>query len=296
MLRQRTYTTITPSPFTGKEKDPETGYSYFGARYLDHELMTCWLSVDPMSDKYPSLSPYAYCAWNPVILTDPDGLKPRFMGLLNYLGIAKYGLSRAGEAKTIGNYYILPIYDAENKELIAYNAVRHRSNGDIVTEYQMDPGDLEIFRNNVNYYEMAANLLYCNGEPDWKYVAMTDNIFSGNIGGALSELGKMWKESLQDPFFYYSIAASVLVVGNSFFTDNKVSELAVHMKEWIGKDPKVIINSSKDMIILSKDNKRRIRFDINNTSPHQNPHVHLEYNTNGKWKSERYYPKDVEQK
>ena len=58
---------------TGKEKDPETGYSYFGARYLDHELMTTWLSVDPMSDKYPSISPYAYCAWNPVKLVDPDG-------------------------------------------------------------------------------------------------------------------------------------------------------------------------------------------------------------------------------
>ena len=32
-----------------------------------------WLSVDPMSDKYPSISPYSYCAWNPVKLVDPDG-------------------------------------------------------------------------------------------------------------------------------------------------------------------------------------------------------------------------------
>ncbi|MEI6697265.1 MAG: putative toxin [Bacteroidota bacterium] len=31
------------------------------------------LSVDPMSDKYPNISPYAYCAWNPVKLVDPDG-------------------------------------------------------------------------------------------------------------------------------------------------------------------------------------------------------------------------------
>ncbi len=60
-------------PFTGKERDEETGYGYFGARYMDHELMTMWLSVDPMSDKYPSISPYAYCAWNPVKLVDPDG-------------------------------------------------------------------------------------------------------------------------------------------------------------------------------------------------------------------------------
>jgi len=69
--------------FTGKEKDPETGYSYFGARYLEHELMTGWLSVDPMSDKYPSLSPYAYCAWNPVKLMDPDGKESMETDIIN---------------------------------------------------------------------------------------------------------------------------------------------------------------------------------------------------------------------
>ena len=63
--------------FTGKERDEETGYGYFGARYMDHELMTMWLSVDPMADKYPGISPYAYCAWNPVKLVDPDGRKDR---------------------------------------------------------------------------------------------------------------------------------------------------------------------------------------------------------------------------
>ena len=64
---------FSPSPSTGKERDEETGYGYFGARYMDHELMTMWLSVDPMADKYPGISPYAYCAWNPVKLVDPDG-------------------------------------------------------------------------------------------------------------------------------------------------------------------------------------------------------------------------------
>jgi len=58
--------------FTAKELDNETSYTYFGARYYDSEL-SVWLSVDPMSDKYPMLSPYAYCANNPIILIDPDG-------------------------------------------------------------------------------------------------------------------------------------------------------------------------------------------------------------------------------
>lgn len=47
--------------------------------------MTMWLSVDPMADKYPSISPHAYCAWNPVKLVDPIHLlrtKRHFTGLI----------------------------------------------------------------------------------------------------------------------------------------------------------------------------------------------------------------------
>ena len=61
--------------FSTKEKDSETGFSYFGARYYSSDL-SIWLSVDPMSDKYPSLSPYVYCADNPVKLVDPNGEDP----------------------------------------------------------------------------------------------------------------------------------------------------------------------------------------------------------------------------
>jgi RHS repeat-associated protein len=69
---QRNASWNAPYTFSGKEKDVETWYSYFGARYYDSGL-SIWLSVDPMSDKYPNLTPYAYCANNPVILVDPDG-------------------------------------------------------------------------------------------------------------------------------------------------------------------------------------------------------------------------------
>ena len=58
--------------FSAKEKDAETKYSYFGARYYSSEL-SVWLSVDPMSGVYPSTSPYAYCRNNPVVLIDPNG-------------------------------------------------------------------------------------------------------------------------------------------------------------------------------------------------------------------------------
>ena len=58
--------------FSAKERDPETGLSYFGSRYYSSDL-SIWLSVDPMSAKYPSLSPYVYCANNPIFFKDPNG-------------------------------------------------------------------------------------------------------------------------------------------------------------------------------------------------------------------------------
>jgi RHS repeat-associated protein len=58
--------------FTEKERDIETNYDYFGARYYDSELGR-WLSVDPLADKYPGLSPYNYTLNNPLKYVDPDG-------------------------------------------------------------------------------------------------------------------------------------------------------------------------------------------------------------------------------
>ena len=71
-IYQRTNSWNIPYTFSGKEKDAETGYSYFGARYYDSDV-SVWLSVDPLADKYPNESPYCYAGWNPVMIKDPDG-------------------------------------------------------------------------------------------------------------------------------------------------------------------------------------------------------------------------------
>lgn len=69
------YVPFYPLNFNGKEKDHESGFHYYGARYYWSEVLTGWLSVDPMMDKYPSISPYEYCALNPVKIVDPNGEK-----------------------------------------------------------------------------------------------------------------------------------------------------------------------------------------------------------------------------
>ncbi|MEC5395975.1 RHS repeat domain-containing protein [Bergeyella sp. RCAD1439] len=61
-----------PYLFNGKELDSETGLYYYGARYYDPRV-SLWLNVDPLAEKYPSWSPYAYVANNPINAIDPDG-------------------------------------------------------------------------------------------------------------------------------------------------------------------------------------------------------------------------------
>ncbi len=45
-----------------------------------NSALSLWLSVDPLSDKYPNLSPYTYCADNPVRLVDVDGREVWIVG------------------------------------------------------------------------------------------------------------------------------------------------------------------------------------------------------------------------
>ena len=47
--------------------------SAFPAALPYNPALSLWLSVDPLSDKYPGSSPYVYCADNPVRLVDVDG-------------------------------------------------------------------------------------------------------------------------------------------------------------------------------------------------------------------------------
>ena len=71
-VEEHSNTDRTPYLFNGKELDEETGLYYYGARYYDART-SVWQSVDPLADKYPGLSPFAYVANNPLTYVDPDG-------------------------------------------------------------------------------------------------------------------------------------------------------------------------------------------------------------------------------
>jgi RHS repeat-associated protein len=58
--------------FTSKERDTESGYDYFGARYYDARVGR-WMAVDALAEKYPDLGPYTYVEDSPTTSLDPNG-------------------------------------------------------------------------------------------------------------------------------------------------------------------------------------------------------------------------------
>jgi len=73
---ERTYeSSESKFKFTEKERDEESFYDYFGARYYDARIGR-WGQVEPLFDKFPSITPYNYSLNNPLRLIDPNGADP----------------------------------------------------------------------------------------------------------------------------------------------------------------------------------------------------------------------------
>jgi len=88
--------------FTGKERDTETSYDYFGARYYDSSIGR-WLQVDPLSEKYPGWSTYNYTMNNPLKFVDPNGreIKPQGLSSSKKWEAAKKEISKSAYGREL---------------------------------------------------------------------------------------------------------------------------------------------------------------------------------------------------
>ncbi|MBO4655989.1 MAG: hypothetical protein J5644_10625, partial [Bacteroidales bacterium] len=158
--------------FSAKEKDTETGYSYFGSRYYSSDL-SIWLSVDPMSDKYPSLSPYTYCANNPIRLMDPNGEE-----VVNEYAEAKNKAENDySNAKSKFDSY------GKNRKAEGYKEARQeyrsskREYNSIKNSYNMVQSAIKsVKKYNTSLYESLDNLQDENGNTVDVYVGINTNM------------------------------------------------------------------------------------------------------------------------
>ena len=72
-----------PYKFNGKQFDDETGLYYYGARYMN-PVASIWYGVDPLAEKYVSISPYSYCKSSPMNYIDEKGLYPKGIVTIHY--------------------------------------------------------------------------------------------------------------------------------------------------------------------------------------------------------------------
>ena len=70
---------------------PSLTYDY-GARMYEPGICR-FMTMDPFCEKYYSISPYAYCANNPVNFIDPVGMDPVYNLKGNYLGTTSEGFT-----------------------------------------------------------------------------------------------------------------------------------------------------------------------------------------------------------
>ena len=65
-----------PYTYTGKKEETMHGLGWYdyGKRFYDPNYRLSFISIDPLCEKYYSISPYAYCANNPIKFVDPTGM------------------------------------------------------------------------------------------------------------------------------------------------------------------------------------------------------------------------------
>ncbi len=167
--------------FNGKEKDYESGFHYYGARYYWSEVLTGWLSVDPMADKYSSISPYAYCAWNPIKLVDPDG-----RDTLNF-AMSKFLRTQPD----ITNALIINSHGKTNPPLIKNNNFDYDDDFPIMSSHYSST--VATYISNTNVYQENNNnnnvtpvfLISCQtGESSVPYMSFADGL-DLNLSNAL---------------------------------------------------------------------------------------------------------------
>ena len=124
-----------------------TPYLDFGARLYDPRS-AAWLSQDPLAKKYYHISPYVYCAGNPVNITDLDGRV-----LLFAPGVSDEFIRRFTEAIQIMNEFNISYNFAklEESEYIYY--ISESANGSAFSwNYDKESG----FRTGVIYWDDIA--------------------------------------------------------------------------------------------------------------------------------------------
>lgn len=296
--------------FSSKRHDSETGFIYFGRRYYSPNIGR-WVTPDPIGfDAGPNL--YAYVNNNPLTRIDPYGLVPgdgyRQSCEAPIRHAARNSLFREPSGKD-RNPMSEQRYKVHKDPLtggitISIPIFRQKQiSSELVDMFDDDYSDHQVIRHREYGIGIAIGV-----------AAVATVVVVSNYGIA-STLGCMWRGfvTLKKLYDVFKKQESVNFGANtkqefstfqsiwspaktkSYFQNksNRIQELERRVSEWLGQGVRVIKNENNDMILLSRDGTKKVRFDLIKPDPHNSPHMHVEELIQGRWKGSRIYPNNV---
>ena len=135
--------------YTGKESGDETDLYDFSARIL-HTRFGRFTTIDPLAEKYPGISPYAYCNGNPVNFVDPDGMDFRKVVRMNTITIKAHYYVKRDSYESAAN-----ARDFWNKRQDTYLSPSGKQ-FDVKYKITIQSVDnIDVFKKNSNTYEVV---------------------------------------------------------------------------------------------------------------------------------------------
>ena len=182
--------------FTGQEDqgpDFGVGYSDFGARQYSPSISR-WLVPDPMGEKYYDVSPYAYCAGNPVVFMDPNG----------NMAMASTDVKRNND----GLFTVVGAFDDEDHRIYVVGDDGVRT-GEVIGE-TMSPTDFMLTNNSTGEFSGHANVSFTLNDLSVSGTVKPNPYTESTIYGADAQRLLDWGRSLfikevyrQCPSFFY---------------------------------------------------------------------------------------------
>jgi len=151
---------------------------------LQPEIVSRWISPDPLASKYPSNSPYNYVSNNPIIKLDPDG-RDEFIFHHNYRNSQKVKLSDGKNVFNIPQYDIRIPKPGMHTYWMQWNAEPRfaNSNSDKIGEFMF---------NQTNYIQINSPMTIQGGDGHDGFSSLQEL----NVYGMVDEMVNSWKQEV----------------------------------------------------------------------------------------------------
>ena len=158
----------------------------FGARYYNPAICR-WTSIDPIAEKYYSITPYNYCSNDPVNFLDPDGREIKVNGTPTFQGKFNQARNYMRKCGTYDNLQYL-----EDTQKVVCIIKESRTNRYICYRYKQALPEMPYFCNILTEIQWNPDEIY--EDPSLTWTSSVD---------ALLHEGTHAKHHIENPEQYY---------------------------------------------------------------------------------------------